>query len=112
MVVDFEEPDDPVPGLFHRLIIGVVIVGVLFALYIIFCIVGKRKGWFERPSKDLNPKSTAAEGRGYVYRERDSEVVRESRPVNANEANVYQNEQQEHQRPSAVDNSQQAMDSN
>ena len=50
LVVDFEEPDDPVPGLFHRLIIGVVIVGVLFALYIIFCIVGKRKGWFERPS--------------------------------------------------------------
>ena len=93
--VEFEEPDDPVDGIYHRLIIGAAAVGATFAIYIIFCVIGKKRGWFTKAAAGLK---TATEKKGYVYRDRTSEVVRDSRPESNNESNVYQEEQ----RPSAA----------
>ena len=96
--VKFEEPDDPLDGVYHRLIIGAAAVAVTIILYIIFCVIGRKRGWFTRGN---NPdaaakggKGTASEGKGYVYRERTSEVVRDSRPADSSVTNVYKNEQQ------------------
>ena len=86
---DFEEPDDPLDGVIHRLIISAAAIAVTFALYILFCVIGKKRGWC---TKGKNPNDFSKDSKsaaGYVYRERTSDVVRESRPADTSVTNVY-----------------------
>ena len=90
---EFEEPDDPLDGVIHRLIISAAAIAVTFGLYILFCVIGKKRGWF---TKGKNPDALSKDDKkaaSYVYRERTSDVVRESRPADTSATNVYKNDQ-------------------
>jgi len=91
---DYVELDDPNEGLFNRLIIACVGLASLFLAWIIIvCICKKGKTCFKKSDKK-NVSANEDQAKGYKFRERSDQIVRESRPASIKESNVYQKEQE------------------